>query len=138
MSVAAVAIALLWGALSGYLLIRFIDNLAAAALCIGGLLKGKSGPKKDRVNPDLIVRLLFRVLLYALVCAILLFLGHSFVVREFEFQYSGIPLAVFAVAALAVAASRLKAMSRRLKVIRRMSHEPGYAEKRRRTQMLKG
>jgi hypothetical protein len=142
MSIATIVIALIWGAISGYLLIRFIDNLAAAGLCVDGLLRGRwqrlgSKAHTGLVNPNIILRLMLRVTLYAILCGVILQVGHSFVRREFDFEYSGIALIIYAVTAIAMAASRLPAVRQRLKIIWRMTHEHDYAERRRRTQMLK-
>ncbi len=142
MSFGMIVVALIWGTFFGYLLVRLIDNLTAAGLCVDGLLKARwkrleSKASTGQVNSAIVGRLLLRVSLYAFLCAALLQVGHRFVQREFGFEYSGLALLVFAAAALAMGAARIQSVRHRLRIIWRMSHEPDYAEKRRRTQMLK-
>lgn len=137
-----IIIALLWGALSGYLFIRLLDNLAAVVFCLHGLLltrwhKLASKAATGRVKSAIILPILLRVSLYALLCAYLLHVGFQYTRQELWFDYGGNGAVLYAVVAALVALSRLPAVKRRLTVIWKMTHEFDYADKRQRTFLLK-
>jgi hypothetical protein len=137
-----IAIAILWGGLSGYLLIRLLDNLGAMVICLHGLLitrwqKLASKASTGRVKSEIILRVLLRVSLYALLCVYLLHVGFQYTRQELWFDYGGDGAILFAVVAALIALSRLPAVRRRLLVIWKMTHEFDYADKRQRTFLLK-
>jgi hypothetical protein len=136
-----IAIALLWGALSGYLLIRLLDNLSASGICLHGLLttrwqKLSSKTPTGRVKSTIILPILLRVSLYSLLCAYLLQVGFRYTREELWFDYGGVGAIPYAVVAALVALSRLPAVRRRLRIIWKMTHEFDYADKRQRTFLL--
>ncbi|PLX82281.1 MAG: hypothetical protein C0617_14215 [Desulfuromonas sp.] len=135
-------IALGWGVLSGYLAIRTSDSLLAVGFCLHGLLMGRwkrlaSKASTGLIRPEIILRLLFRVGLYAAVYGALLRFGYDYTRGELWFDYGGRGGALCLAVAIAVALSRLPSARRRLAVVWRMSHEFDYAEKRQRTLLLK-
>jgi hypothetical protein len=137
-----IVIALLWGALSGYLLIRLLDNLSAVGICLHGLLmtrwqKLASKTPTGRVRSATILPILLRVSLYSLLCAYLLHVGFQYTRQTWWFDYGGAGAVPFAVVAALVALSRLPAVKHRLLVIWKMTHEFDYADKRLRTLLLK-
>jgi hypothetical protein len=136
------AIAILWGGLSGYLLIRLLDNLSAIVICLHGLLmtrwqKLASKASTGRVKSETILRVLLRVSLYALFCLYLLHAGFQYTRQELWFDHGGDGAILFAVVAALIALSRVPAVRRRLLVIWKMTHEFDYADKRQRTFLLK-
>lgn len=142
MTSATIAIALLWGAVSGLLGLHLLANLLAMIFCLHGLLttrwkrlarKATIGAIKYGIN----LKLLLRVSIYALLFAALLYYGDRFVRREFRFQYRDNVTLLYAAAATLAALSRLKTMWKRSQLVWRMSHEVDYAERRQRTRMLK-
>jgi hypothetical protein len=137
-----ITIALLWGALSGYLLIRLLDNLGAVGICLHGLLQTRwqklaSRARSGRVKSATILPILLRVSLYSLLCAYLLHIGFQYTREQLWFDYGGAGAFPYAVVAALVALSRLPAVRRRLLVIWKMTHEFDYADKRQRTFLLK-
>jgi hypothetical protein len=142
MSPEIISIALIWGALSGYLLIRTIDNLIAIGICVHGLLitrwqKLARKSSTGRVKSTIILPVLLRVSLYALLCGYLLHFGFRYTRQELWFDYGGDGAIPYAVVALLVIISRLPAVKARLLVIWKMTHEFDYADKRNRTFLLK-
>lgn len=142
MSVTTIIIALLWGALAGFLTIHLLANLLAVLFCLHGLLltrwkrlahKAATGVVKYAIN----LRLLLRVMLYALLFGGLLYYGDANLGKGFHLHYPGADALLFYLAATLAALSRLNAMRKRSTVIWRMSHDFDYAERRQRTQMLK-
>lgn len=143
MNATTISIAIGWGAIFGLLAIHALANLLAIIFCLHGLLltrwkrlakKAAIGCVKYGIN----LRLLLRVVLYALLFCSLLYYGDNFIRKEFRFQYHGNDAILFTVVAVIAALSRLKAMRKRSQVIWRMSHDFDYAERRQRTRMLKG
>jgi hypothetical protein len=137
-----IVIALLWGALSGYLLIRLLDNLSAVGFCLHGLIisrwhKLASKASTGRVKSAVILPILLRVSLYSLLCAYLLHVGFQYTRQELWFDYGSRDGSFYAVIAALMALSRLPAVRRRLNVIWKMTHEFDYADKRQRTFLLK-
>jgi hypothetical protein len=142
MNLETVVIALLWGALSGYLFIRLLDNLVAVGFCLHGLLltrwrKLASKAATGRVASAVILPILLRVSLYAVLCAYLLHVGFQYTRQELWFDYGSQSAIFYAVIAALMATSRLPAVKRRLTIIWKMTHEFDYADKRQRTFLLK-
>ncbi|KIH76556.1 hypothetical protein SAMN05660860_01683 [Geoalkalibacter ferrihydriticus] len=136
-------IALAWGIIAGYLIIRFIDSLIALAVCVHGLYISRWQRLADkthtgRIKPGIILRLMARISLFTLAFGFLLHLGYNLTQRQFGFNYDDAGAILWVVVACATALSRLPATRRRVVFVWRMSHEYDYAEKRRRTQMLRG
>ncbi|MDO3379359.1 hypothetical protein [Geoalkalibacter halelectricus] len=142
MTLLTAVVALIWGIVAGYLIIRFADSLIALGVCAHGLYRSRWQRLSDkahttRINPGIILRLMVRISLFALAFAFLLRLGHYFSVQKLGFEYQGLGVLLWGAAALGTAASRLSSVRQRIIYVRRMSHEYDYAEKRRRTQMLR-
>ena len=141
MTTNSIFIAILWGALSGFLGIQLLSNLLALLFCTHGLFltRWKRLAKKvtGQIKYSINLKLLLRVALYSLLFAALLRFGDSYVRREFWFEYRGNAAILFiAVCSISVLCS-LPTAWRRLRVIWRMSHEVDFAERRQRTRMLK-
>jgi len=142
MSYATLTLALVWGAIAGYFMLRVVDSLVAVGYCAHGLLKVRWNrlSKKvttGQVRPEVILRLLARVGLYALLFLVLLQLGDRYVRRTFWFEYVGSAGLTFALAAAAMFFLRLRWSWHRLRIYWRISHEYDYAEKRQRTLLLR-
>lgn len=142
MSYSTLTLALVWGALAGYFALRVVDSLVAAGFCVHGLLKVRWSrlSKKvttGQVKPEIILRLLVRVCLYALFFLVLLQMGDRYVRRTFWFEYVGNAGLSFALAATVMFVFRLRWSWYRLRIYWKISHEYDYAEKRRRTLLLR-
>lgn len=142
MSFALVATALVWGLCFGYLATRIIDSLLGVGFCLHGLLLWRWKRLAVKVatgvaKPESILGTLFRLALYALAFYALIHFGDDLVRRKLRFAYAGEGAIPFYLAACALALSRLPSTRRRLVHYWRMSHEFDYAERRRRTKLLR-
>ncbi len=142
MSLAPVATALVWGLFFGYLTTRILDSLLGIGFCLHGLLIGRWMRLAGKVptgvvKPENLAGFMFRLTLYALLFAALMRFGDDLARHNLRFKYSGSGAILFFLAAGALVLSRLLATRRRLVHYWRMSHEFDYAERRRRTQLLR-
>ena len=142
MNTSTILVASIWGATAGLLAIHTFANLLAMGFCLHGLLmtRWKRLAKKaapGTVKYDTNVQLLLKVAFYALLLGGLLHYGDSFVRSEFHFRYTGNAQLLFAAVAALAAFSRLNVLRKRSHIIWRMSHVPDYAERRKRTSLLK-
>jgi len=142
MNTSTILVATIWGGVAGLLAIHTLANLLALGFCLHGLLltRWKRLVKKAApgvVKYDINLQLLLKVSLYALLCGGLLHSGDSFVRSAFRFSYTGNAQLLFATAAALAAFSRLNALRKRSQIVWRMSHVPDYAERRKRTRLLK-
>jgi hypothetical protein len=138
-----IIVALIWGALSGYLMLRTLDSLVGIIFCLHGLLQSRWKRLVNKASPgqikySIILQLLLRVCIYVMTFGVLLQVGDSFVWRKFRFVYEGNSGLIWAVAAGFIAILFLRASWRRLIMVWKMTHEFDYAEKRKRTILLKG
>ncbi len=143
MNLATIIIAIIWGTLSGYLLLRILDSLLAIAFCLHGLLMTRWKRLANKATPGqirygTILHQLFRVTLCGMVCGFLLESGNNLVQKKFHFDYHGFSGLVWGVLAAIVAIFLLRASWRRLIVAWKITHEFDYAERRQRTSLLKG
>ncbi len=135
-------VALLWGAVGGFLALQSLANLLAVGFCLHGLLltRWKRLAKKGAlgaINYTVNLKLLVRVAGYGLLFFLLLKTGDGLVRREFRFGYVGTPLLLAGSTAFLVVSVCFRAVLRRLAVVWKMSHQFDYAERRQRTRMLK-
>jgi hypothetical protein len=142
MNTSAILVAAIWGAIAGLLAIHTLANLLAMGFCVHGLLmtRWKRLAKKatlGTVKYDINLQLLLKVSFYALLLGGLLHYGDTLVRSEFRFRYTGNAQLLFAVLATLAAFSRLNVLRKRSQMIWRMSHVPDYAERRKRTRLLK-
>jgi hypothetical protein len=141
MSIHLVAIALGWGPVAGYLALRTLDSLLGAGFCLQALLawrwKRLAGKVATGVKPESNLDLLVKLSLCLLLFATLLHLGDKFVRSKWGFDYAGSPGIAFGLAAAGLMLPLLPATRRRLLHYWRMSHLFDYAERRRRTQLLR-
>jgi hypothetical protein len=142
MSAGAFAVAVIWGMVSGFMIIRSLDRLAGIGFCLHALLMARWSrlarkPVLNQVNPGIILRLMFQVALLSALFGFLLYQGYGFTRREFRFDYGGWEAVLYAAVICATALSRLPATKRRLVHFWRMSHEVDYAQRRQRTLLLK-
>lgn len=138
MSLALTATALLWGLIAAYLAVRAVDSLLGVAFCLHGLVHGRWKRLARRVatgvvKADVLLDVLVKLALYAALYAALLYLGNDLARYKLRFSYAG----PFALAAGALILARLPATWRRLVHYWRLSHQFDYAERRRRTQLLR-
>lgn len=142
MSTSTIFTAIFWGALSGALGIHILTNLLALCFCTHGLFKTRwkrlsNKAKAGQVRYGTILPLMLRISLYTLLLVALLSFGDSYVRREFWFEYRGNAALLFTAVATLATLGFLPAARRRLQMVWRMSHEFDYAERRKRTRMLK-
>ena len=138
-----ISIALVWGTLSGYLILRTLDSMLAVVFCLHGLLMtrwkrlvNKAAP--GQIKYGIILNRLLRAILSGLLFGFLLESGNNLVQREFRFSYQGVGGFLWGVLATIVTIFFLRAAWRRLIVTWKITHEFDYAEKRQRTFQLKG
>ncbi len=143
MNLDTLSIALVWGTLSGYLILRTLDSLLAILFCLHGLLMtrwkrlvNKAAPGQIRYG--IILNQMLRVTLYGLLFWFLLKSGHNFVQRVFHFSYQGFGGLLWGALATIIAGYFVRTSWRRLIVSWKITHEFDYAEKRQRTFQLKG
>jgi len=138
-----IIIALLWGTLSSYLILRTLDSGLAIILCLHGLLTTRwkrlvNKAKPGQIRYGLLLRLLFQAVLSGILFGYLLVLGDDLIQRKFHFNYQGSGGLLWGVVASITAIFFLRASWRRMKVIWKMTHEFDYADKQQRTFLLKG
>lgn len=135
------AIALGWGLVAGYLALRTLDSLLGLAFCLQALLRWRwkrlAGKVTTGVKPESNLDLLVKLSLWLLLFATLLHLGDKFVRSSLRFDYAGSPGIAFGLAAAGLTLALLPATRRRLLHYWRLSHVFDYAERRRRTQLLR-
>ncbi|MDY6848516.1 MAG: hypothetical protein AB7F20_09700 [Geoalkalibacter sp.] len=152
MTFGSLLVALIWGIICGYAFLRIFDSIVALGVCLHGLSlsprrKKKSGARPEPnskskkkptfVNPRIIRKLMWQLGLYLFFFAAVVYLGDSVVKRQLFFSYQGSVGITWGVAAAAVFLLRLPTSFRRIALIRRLSHERDYAERRDRTYLLK-
>lgn len=142
MHTSTILVAAIWGGVAGLLGIHTLANLLAMGFCLHGLLltRWKRLVKKAApgvVKYDTNLQLLMKVSGYALLFGGLLYSGDTIVRSEFRFRYTGNAQLLFASVAALAAFSRLKMLRKRSQIIWKMSHATGYAERRKRTKLLK-
>jgi len=142
MTITLMAVALCWGFIVGYLLLRGLDSLLGLGFCVHGLfarrwkkLADKNATGLVRIGP--LVKLTLRLCVYLLFAGFILDSGDGFVRRTYHFSYADAQGVLFVVAAGAMCIGRFLTSVRRLKLVWRMSHEFDFAERRERTQRLK-
>ena len=138
-----ISIALTWGTLSGYLILRILDSLLAIVFCLHGLLMTRWKRLANKATPGqikygIILNQMLRVILYGLLFGFLLESGNNLVRREFHFSYQGSGGFLWGTMATIVAIFVLRTAWRRLIVTWKITHEFDYIEKRQRTFQLKG
>ena len=143
MNLATIIIALIWGTLSGYLILRTLDSLLAIVFCLHGLLMTRWKRLANKATPGqikygTILHQLFRVTLCGMVCGFLLESGNNLVQQKFHFNYQGFSGLLWVVVAAIVTIFLLRTSWRRLIVAWKITHEFDYAERRQRTSLLKG
>lgn len=142
MSANTILIALTWGMAAGYLTLRTLDSLLGVSFCLHGLLLRRWKQLANRASPGqisytIILRMLFRVTINLILFGFLLEAGAEFIRREYQFAYRGTEFVLWVIAALVPSALLLRASLRRLVVVWKVTHQFDYAEKRKRTLMLR-
>ncbi|MCF6178188.1 MAG: hypothetical protein L3J63_02205 [Geopsychrobacter sp.] len=136
-------VAVLWGLLAGYLLLRCTESLLGLVCCVHGLFARRWKTLIDKnatglIRPGLIIKPGLRFGVYALLAGFLLDAGDDFVRRTYHLSYTATPGILFGLAGTVLFLGRLRTSVRRLKLVWRMSHEFDFAARRERTQRLKG
>ncbi|MEA3545147.1 MAG: hypothetical protein U9R69_08005, partial [Thermodesulfobacteriota bacterium] len=95
MNPATIIIALTWGILSGYLILRILDSLLAVAFCLHGLLLTRWKRLASKATPgqirySIILNQMLRVILSGLLFGFLLKSGNNLVQQKFYFSYQGV------------------------------------------------
>lgn len=142
MSITFGTIAICWGLLAGYLLLRGIDSLLGLLFCLHGLFARRWKKLADKnatdlIRPQLIIKLALRLACYAAICGFLLEVGDSFIRREYRFRYAEVQGVLFAAVGTIMVFSRFLTSWQRMKLVWRMTHEFDFAARRERTRLLK-
>lgn len=142
MDTSTLLVAGIWGAVAGLLGIHTLANLLAMVFCVHGLLMTRWKRLVQKAAPGVVkydtnLQLLLKMAFYALLFGGLLHYGDAFVRSELHFRYTGNAQLVFAAMAALTAFSRLNTLRKRSQLVWRMSHVPDYAERRKRTRLLK-
>ncbi|PLX91470.1 MAG: hypothetical protein C0619_07570 [Desulfuromonas sp.] len=142
MSINTILIALTWGAAAGYLILRTLDSLLAVSFCLHGILLRRwkhlvNPASPGQINYSIILRMLLRVTLHLVLFGFLLETGTQFIRREYQFAYQGTEFVLWGIAALVPSGFLLRKSLRRLIVVWKVTHQFDYAEKRKRTLMLR-
>lgn len=135
-------IALGWGAVSGYLLLRMLDCTIGAALCLHGLLMSRWKRLVNKAAPgqisyDVILGQLFKVGILGLLFSYLVSTGTHQLYRKFDFSLHGQTGQLWLIAAALVALLLVRSSWRRLRIIWKITHQVDYAAKRQRTYLLR-
>jgi len=143
LNIDTIIIALIWGTLSGYLILRTLDSLLAIVFCLHGLLMTRWKRLANKAAPGqikygIILNQMLRVILYGLLFGFLLESSNNLVQRKFHFSYQGYSSLLWGTMATIVAIFFLRTSWRRLIIAWKITHEFDYAEKRQRTFQLKG
>jgi hypothetical protein len=136
------AVAICWGLVCGYLLLRGLDSFLGLVFCVHGIFarRWKILANKNAIGlirPDLILKLGLRLAIYLVLVGFLLDMGHDFVRRVYHFRYAEGHGLLFASAVTAMFGVGLGRSWRRLKLVWAMSHKFDFAERLERTRRLK-
>lgn len=142
MNAFALLTALLWGACCGYCGIRLVETLINLLSAIHGLFTRRWKSLVNRAMPgqiayDILLDLLVRMLLQALLFASILIWGDEWVGNKTSLLYSGTPLWIWATMAIIAAVLALRSSWRRIVIAWKISHEFDYAQKRKRTLLMR-
>ena len=143
MNIDTIIIALIWGTLSSYLILRIVSSGLGIIFCLHGLLMTRwkrlaNKAKPGQIRYGIILHQLLRAIFSGFLFAFLLEIGDNFIQRKFHFNYQGSSGVLWGVVVALVMIICLRASWRRLVVIWKITHEFDYAEKRQRTFILKG
>lgn len=141
MNITSICIALAWGTVAGFLLPRIIGSLLALTFCLHGLLlthwkRLANKAATGLIRPGTLADVIFWTCLSLVIFGTLLKLGDK-ISSGFGFDYHGAAALLFAAAACISGATQLRPLWRRLVTSWKMSHEYDYAERRKRTRMLR-
>ncbi|MDA3901972.1 MAG: hypothetical protein PF441_00840 [Desulfuromusa sp.] len=143
MNLETIIIAIAWGALAGYLILRTLDSGLAIIFCLHGLLMTRwkrlaNKAKPGQIKYTIILHVLLHTVLYGILFSFLLGIGDNLFRQKFHFNYQGSGGILCGGVAAIAAIFFLRASWRRMKVIWKMTHKFDFAEKRQRTFLLKG
>lgn len=142
MTIETIITCLVWGICSGFLLLRLVECLLAAVICLQGLFLSRWKRLVNRNSPGqirygTIIDTLLRVLLFGLLFGIMFEIGDTLARREFRFNGQGSEGILWAGTAGLTALLMLRNAWQRLDVVWKLTHIFDYAEKRNRTILLK-
>lgn len=131
-----------WGAVAGYLLLRAVDSLLAVIVALHGLLLSRWKWLKNKATPgqianDILLSQILKAGVFGAVFTYLLTAGDDLMWGKFRFNYQGQGGVLWSVAAAIVALLFLRSTWRRLVVVWKLTHEVDYAQKRKRTVLLR-
>ena len=137
-----IVITFIWGALSGYLILRTLVSFLAIIFCLHGLLMTRwkrlvNKAKPGQIRYRIILRQLLQAVFYGFLFGFLLKIGDNFIQRKFHFNYQDSNGLIWGMAVIIVTIIFLRASWRKLVIIWKMTHNFDYAEKRQRTFLLK-
>lgn len=142
MNIALVVTALLWGLCSGFCLVKAAEALINIITGLHGLfmrrwkwLAKKAAP--GQIDYGILLDLMLRMLAQAVFFLVILDWSNGWVGENTPFHYDGIGLQLWAAALCFVVAFMLRSSLRRIKIAWRIGHEVGYAQKRKRTLLLR-
>ena len=139
----SIIIALIWGAISSYLILRTVSSGLAIIFCLHGLLLTRwkrlaNKAKPGQIRYSISIHQLLLAVFYGVFSGFLLEIGNNYVQRKLHFNYHGYDGLLLGVIVTLFTIIFLRAAWRRLVVAWKITHEFDYAEKRQRTFLLRG
>jgi len=141
-SIPSIMVALLWGIVCGYGGLRLIEALLNI---ISGLhllfnrrwksLVNRSAP--GQIDYPVLLDLLARMLMQAFLTGLILVWGDEWVRHWTPFRYDGITLPIWGALTALAAAATLRSSLRKIVISWKIGHEYGYAQKRKRTLLIR-
>jgi len=141
-SITVILISLIWGLCCGYGLTKLAEAFINTIISLHGLflrrwkwLANKSAP--GMISYSIILDLLIRTLLMGTFFGVILRWGDDWVRHKTAFNYSETVLIIWGVAATLTALISLKPSWQKVRIAWKISHEYDYAQKRKRTFLLR-
>jgi hypothetical protein len=137
-----IMVSLLWGLCCGYGLIKLVEAILGIVISLHGLFLRRWKGLANRAAPGMIsygiiLDLLIRTLLVGILAATILRWGDVWVQQKTDFAYTDTALIIWAVTAGCAALTGLKSGWEKVRIAWKISHESGYAERRKRTFLLR-
>ncbi len=142
MNVSTFLVVLLWGLFCGYAMVKLLEVLINALSALHGIflrrwrwLANKAAP--GQIHYDILTNLLIRMLVQGGIILLLLNWGDGWVRSNVVWRYQGLGFQIWCVAGFVAAAVTLRLSLKRIKISWKISHEVGYAQKRKRTLFIR-
>lgn len=142
MSITLTLTCIVWGLFCGYGLVKLAEAVMSTVISIHGLLlrrwkwlANKAAP--GMISYSIILDLLIRTLLIGTLFGIILRWGDRWVQHKTAFNYSETTLIVWAITATLTALISIRPSWRKVRIAWKISHEYDYAQKRKRTFLIR-